>query len=41
MGSINYSIAMKKNNGKDKSQYPKKAYACVQLSDIMDLHDFA
>jgi predicted histone-like DNA-binding protein len=38
---IKYSVAMRKNMGKDKATKPQKAYANVQLTDIVTLDGFA
>ncbi len=38
---INYSVAVRPNHGKDKDVNPKKAYAALQLSDVVTLDEFA
>lgn len=38
---INYSVAVRPNRGKDSAEYPKKAYAALQLTDTVTLEEFA
>lgn len=38
---INYSVAVRPNRGKDSAEYPKKAYAALQLTDTVTLDEFA
>jgi predicted histone-like DNA-binding protein len=38
---INYSVAVRPNPGKDKTEYPTKAYAALQLTDVVSLDEFA
>ena len=38
---LNYSVSFFVNNGKDKQELPQKAYAHLQLSEILSLDDFA
>ena len=38
---MNYSVAVRPNHGKDKEEYPTKAYAALQLTEVVSLDEFA
>ncbi len=41
MGMLNYSVAVRPNQGNDKDEFPKKAYAALQLTEVVTLDEFA
>ena len=38
---LSYSVAVRPNQGKDKDEFPKKAYAALQLTEVVTLDEFA